>query len=182
MIYYTCMNEYLSINGYEGLYEINNVGIVRGVNRIKDCKKAGSQKVVGVILKPKKQKNGYVVFVLCKNAKHKTFLAHRLVAKHFIPNLENKPCVNHKDLDKTNNHVSNLEWCTYQENMNHSDKNGRVHRGDKNPHSVLKEAFIPNIRKLARNGESYPKIANLYGVTRSTIGCVVRRESWKHVN
>lgn len=70
--------------------------------------------------------NGYLKVVLYKNNKGTNFLVHRLVALHFIPNPENKPCINHKDLDKTNNQVANLEWVTYKENNNYLDHNKKM--------------------------------------------------------
>lgn len=83
--------------GYEGYYEVSNTGLVR---RIK-----------GNILKPKIEKNGYVRYHLSQNGKAKTILAHRIVALAFIPNPNNYPTVNHKDENKENNQVDNLEWC-----------------------------------------------------------------------
>lgn len=96
------------VPGYEGLYMVSNKGIV------KNCR-------TGKILKPHKIKNGYLQVCLCKDWNKKMFLVHRLVALAFIPNPENKRTVNHKDEDKTNNCVWNLEWMTYKENNEYSD-------------------------------------------------------------
>ena len=74
--------------------------------------------------------NGYHRVVLSKHNKSHNFLVHRLVAQAFIPNPDNKPCVNHKDLNRENNSVENLEWVTYKENNNYADhgkKNGAAH-------------------------------------------------------
>ena len=74
--------------------------------------------------------NGYRRVVLSKHNKSYNFLVHRLVAQAFIPNPDNKPCVNHKDLNRENNGVENLEWVTYKENNNYADhgiKNGKAH-------------------------------------------------------
>ena len=74
--------------------------------------------------------NGYYRVVLSKHNKSHNFLVHRLVAQAFIPNPDNKPCVNHKDLNRENNSVENLEWVTYKENNNYADhgkKNGAAH-------------------------------------------------------
>ena len=93
------------IEGYEGLYQISNMG------RVKALKK-------GIIRKPRLGR-GYLYLNLCKNGMKKTFKIHRLVAKAFIPNPQNLKCVNHKDENKLNNVVYNLEWCTFKYNTNY---------------------------------------------------------------
>ena len=97
--------EWRDIGGYEGLYQVSNLGRVRSL-RDKNNKKRE------LILKPKIMRNGYLKVDLCKNGKQKTFTVHRLVATVFISNPKNFPVVNHKDENKLNNNVSNLEWCT----------------------------------------------------------------------
>lgn len=99
---------FIDIKGYEGLYQINNLGRIKSLWY-------GKEK----ILKLGKDKDGYLKVNLCKNRKTKHFLVHRLVANAFIPNPNGYRCVNHKDEDKTNNRVDNLEWCTYQYNSNY---------------------------------------------------------------
>lgn len=76
-----------------------------------------------IILKQTKSKYGYLTVGLYKKCKHKVFRVNRLVAEAFIPNPENKPEVNHKDTNKENNHVSNLEWNTRSENQIHAYEN-----------------------------------------------------------
>lgn len=95
------------IEGYEGLYQVSNLGRFKSVFRYFK------------ILKCTKYKDGYVRVDLYKNGKVKRYLAHRLVAQTFIPNPQNKPQVNHIDENKENNCIENLEWCTRSENMNH---------------------------------------------------------------
>ena len=92
--------------GYEGLYKISNYGEVWSKH---------SQK----LLKKVKDSTGYYAVTLAKNKEYKRIRIHRLVAINFIDNPLEKPCVNHIDENKTNNHHSNLEWVTYKENMNH---------------------------------------------------------------
>lgn len=75
-------------------------------------------------LKPVVLINGYTSVTLCNNGRKKQFLLHRLVAEKYISNPYKKPCVNHIDGNKSNNNVSNLEWCTYKENINHAYENG----------------------------------------------------------
>ena len=104
------------IDGYEGLYQISNLG------RVKSLKYHNNKFKLTVsrekILKPCIHSNYYCV-ILTKNKNHKNYSVHRLVAQAFIPNPKNLPCVNHKDENKLNNEVSNLEWCTYKYNSNY---------------------------------------------------------------
>lgn len=103
------------ILGYEGLYQVSNFGRVKSF-------KFGKER----ILKPGTNKYGYLIVILCKNGKVKHFYVHRLVAEAFIPNPHNYPCVNHKDECKTNNNVTNLEFCTYTYNNNYGTKIERI--------------------------------------------------------
>jgi len=97
--------------GYEGLYIVSNFGNVLGIKS-------------NVTLKPSLNHKGYEQVVLSKQGKQKTVRVHRLVAQAFIPNLENKPQVNHIDCNKQNNCVTNLEWVTNSENQLHAWSNG----------------------------------------------------------
>lgn len=92
------------IKGYEGLYQVSNLDRVKRLNYNQTDKER--------IMKPIKHSSGYLQIILFKNGKMKHMYVHRLVALHFIPN----PEVNHKDENKLNNHVSNLEWCTHSYN------------------------------------------------------------------
>ena len=98
------------VKNYEGLYQISNLGNVKRISS-------------GKRLKPYNRK-GYIRVALSKDDTTKHIDIHRLVAQAFIPNPENKPEVNHIDGDKSNNEVSNLEWCTRKENMNHAKNTG----------------------------------------------------------
>ena len=108
------MEEWKSIPGYEGLYEVSNLGRVRSVER---CDRF-NRKIVSKILKPN-YVSGYLRVGMYKNKTFKYYLIHRLVAQAFLPNPDNLPEVNHKDEDKSNNKVNNLEWCDRSYNMNY---------------------------------------------------------------
>lgn len=110
--------KWIDIENYEGIYKISNYGRVKSLSRILFNGK-GLFKTKDKILSPKFGNNGYYSFYLSKEKKTTSYLAHRLIAKAFIPNPENKPTVNHKDLDRANNCISNLEWNTYRENNCH---------------------------------------------------------------
>lgn len=114
---------------YENLYQISNLGRVKSLQRRKSNYNqkgfTGTFKLIQEkILKPKVDRKGYLYVQLYKNGKSKMFKVHRLVAQTFIPNLRNKPQVNHKDGNKQNNFIDNLEWCTNTENQKHAWKIG----------------------------------------------------------
>lgn len=109
------------------LYEISNLGNLRGKERIVN-NHGGTYIRKARLLKPAKDKYGYYTFTLKQNGKKKQFKIHRLVAMMFIPNPQNKPCVNHIDNNPSNNRVDNLEWVTMQENTDWMIKQGRFKR------------------------------------------------------
>lgn len=95
------------IPDFEDLYEVSNYGNVRSL-----CNRYGKN----IILKQGVNSRGYNIVTLCRKGRQKSVNVHRLVASVFIPNPDSLPCVNHKDEDKTNNNVNNLEWCSYYYN------------------------------------------------------------------
>lgn len=101
------------VEGWEGIYAISNLG------RLKSFKKYPE----GYIMKMTNETGWYFSVVLCQGDRSESTRIHRLVAKHFIPNPENKKTVNHKDLNKQNNIASNLEWATQKENNAHAGEN-----------------------------------------------------------
>ncbi len=113
----TLHNQYImeiwkDIEDYEGIYQISNLGKLKSFKGSKE-----------MILNPGIKSTGYVATTLCKQST-KYVRIHRLVANAFIPNPENKPCINHKNGIKHDNRAENLEWCTYSENMLHAYKTG----------------------------------------------------------
>lgn len=102
--------EWRDIKQFPGTHQVSNLGRVRSLDyKVKNGH--GWRSVRGQILKPFKTWNGYLEITI-GGKNHKHFMVHRLVAEAFIPNPDNLPIINHKDENKTNNHVDNLEWCT----------------------------------------------------------------------
>lgn len=112
------------IQGYEGLYQVSNLGRVRSLDRWVDRTNQPGYFLQGKILKPRTGKNGYKYVVLCSRCEHRTFTIHRLVALAFVSNPNGFNVVNHIDGNKTNNAVDNIEWCSYSENTLHAIKEG----------------------------------------------------------
>lgn len=172
------------VRGFEGLYEVSDLG------RVKRC---GSAKC----LKPMPNTKGYPSVDLKDHGRRKYAVVHRLVAETFIPKPDNKPQVNHKDGDKTNNAVSNLEWCTGLENIRHAVRTGLMDYAymrslideDKRIEAVKKAHYVPVIREDGKTYKSIADAAQDLGVTRSAVqmhlagktrkckGHVLRRES-----
>ena len=103
------------IEGYEGHYQVSNLGRVKSLKR-------GNDKIMSL----RRYKGGYLLVNLCKNGEMKTFTIHRLVGQAFLPNPNNLPQINHKDEDKTNNRVENLEWCSVKYNNSFGTRLQRV--------------------------------------------------------
>lgn len=106
------------IKDYEGLYQVSNLGRIKSLGRyMKNHSK--KQWIEEKILTPQLNQGGYMVVGLCKNGKRKVHRIHRIIAEAFIPNSENKPYINHINGIKTDNTITNLEWCTNSENVQH---------------------------------------------------------------
>lgn len=124
------------VKGYEGLYQVSNLGNVKSKSRV-----VNNRKIIGKILTPADTSKGYLGVSLYKNGSKKTASIHKLVAIAFIPKVKNKPQINHKDGDKHNNKVDNLEWCNGSENLKHAFELG------------LKK---PSKTSLGKFGENHP--------------------------
>lgn len=117
---------YKDVIGYEGEYQITESGVVRSLDRL--CVDSLGRKRFrkGVVLSPDIAQNGYYRVTLASSGKKKQFYLHRLIAIHFMENPDNLPQINHKDGNKLNNSLDNLEWCTVQENTIHAYKLGLI--------------------------------------------------------
>lgn len=120
------IKQWLPVVGYEGIYEVSLDGYVRSIPRVCRSKFGSERSVPQSLLKIHEFDSGYCYVVLSRSGRSKNVLLHRIVAEAFIPNPENKPAVNHIDLNKRNNCVSNLEWVTNSENTNHSIARGTI--------------------------------------------------------
>ncbi|PUA41458.1 endodeoxyribonuclease [Pseudomonas protegens] len=160
------MNEiWREVAGYDGRYRVSSDGRVIGPK--------------GKVLMPIPNKHGYPRAQLYKDHKRKTRFVHQLVAEAFISNPLGHPQINHIDGIKTNNNVSNLEWCTQSENTMHAFKLGLLApiTGEKNGQSKLSEVQVKEIlsHDSSVNGQA---LAKLYGVSKSLISLIRNKKIW----
>lgn len=151
--------------GYEGKYEVSNLGRVRSLSRVIDMpSKLGNIYPLhhnGKVLKMRLNNKGYYYLRLCG----KMFTVHRLVAKAFVSNPNGYSCVNHKDENPKNNKAENLEWCTFQYNLNYGTCRARI--GKKCWVAVVatdgdgKEYYFSSMREAQeKTGVDYRNITN----------------------
>lgn len=175
--------EWRDVVGYEGLYQVSNHG------RIRTTRKNGSdgRNLKSVIMRPYTDEDGYKRVTLTRGRNPIQYSVHRLVAIAFIENPHSLPVINHKDCNPSNNHASNLEWCTTQYNVNYGDraeKYSKKTRGENHYNNILAEEDVLFIRANYIPSDAcfgQAALARKYGVTRGTIESIVRNKSWKHL-
>jgi NUMOD4 motif/HNH endonuclease len=167
------MTVWKDIVGYEGLYQVSNEGEIRSLDRIvsytDSLGRNYNRKVKGRIRK-QGTVNGYRVVNLCTEGKMVGAYVHRTVAQAFLPNPDNKPQVNHKDEDKRNNHVDNLEWMTAEENHEYGTA---IQRGlETRQNMMLAQYSLDGALINIWNGAS--EAAKVLGKSRKEIAAVAR--------
>lgn len=179
------MARWRTIPGYEGYYKVSTRGKVKSVARIVRR---------GNVLQPlcerilstqtRRVKNAvYAVVALCKNGRTEYRYVHRLVAEAFVPNPENLPEVNHKDLNKRNNRARNLEWVSSSRNKKHAVANGVLYnpnprKGEEAGSALLTWKKVRKIRRLAKKW-TQRRIARRFGITQANVSCIVLYKTWK---
>lgn len=164
------------ISGYEGLYAITEDGKVWSYER------KGQGAHPAKFLTIRKNPQGYLWIILYKNWVGKGYRIHRLVAQAYIPNLENKPQVNHKNGIKSDNRIENLEWCTAEQNQKHANDMGlRSSRGINNSNARLNDTKVRVIRQLYAENVSLREIAAKFGIAGKTVREICARRRWAHI-
>lgn len=173
------MEHWKPIPGYEGMYEVSDLGRVKSLARTVVMYEGVTRQTKDRILRTSLQGCGYVFATLCKEGKARPNLVHRLVAQAFVPNPDNKPQVNHKDGNRTNNRADNLEWVTSSENNLHKFRT----LGYKNHNRKVVE------RSDGMRFESATAAARFMGVSTPRISqvCTGKRErscgyGWRYVD
>lgn len=168
--------EWRDVVGYEGWYQVSDMGRVRRVA-------AGKGAKPGMVLKPTEHDRGYQTVVLSREyVKHRRYI-HRLVAGAFIGDCPVGYEVNHRNGNREDNRLVNLEYVTPSENILHSinvTKTGTF--GENHPSSKLSESKVREIRGLLDSGFSQNRVAQTFGVSRGTICDISTGKTWKHVD
>ncbi len=178
-----------NVVNYEKYYQVSNLGNIRSLDRIVKRNNRNYLRKGKILLKSINNL-GYETIGLTINSKTINYRVHRLVAEAFIINYSQLRCVNHLDGNKTNNSVSNLEWCSYSDNSKHAYHNKlnlsmKINRlsekGELNPNSKLTQKEVNEIRdKYVPFKYSTKKLAEEYKVSQSCIKHILNNSSWKN--
>lgn len=181
------MEIWKDVPGYEGRYQVSNIGNVKSLDRGIQYRPNEIRYRIGRVLSFDVHRKGYLRVCI----EGKKFMVHRLVSMAFIPNPFNLPEVNHKDLDKKNNRVENLEWVTSSQNVRHAEALGAFKKnreslrirttGSNHKNAVLNEKLVLKIRAHYEEIGSIVKTAKHFGLNKGTVDSVLRRKSWKHI-
>lgn len=169
------------IKGYEGIYQVSNYGKIRSLDRIDKINHFHK----GRILKPASIK-GYLHVNLSVDGNINDVAIHRVVAETFIPNPHNLPQINHKDENKQNNMVTNLEFCTPKHNVNYGTRTIRAsisQSGEKSHKHKLTQKEVEEIKSIYKRKSkdfNQKKLAQKYNVSFQEISNIIRGKKWKY--
>lgn len=172
------------VNGYSGLYQVSNLGRVRSVDRMITYSDGRNFKYKQKILNwniGTKSRRCYVH--LYQNSKRKGMLIHRLVAIAFLENPLNLPEINHIDGNTLNNQVSNLEWISHLDNMQHGFRTGLINNtGVLHGNNKYTEDQILKVIGLIKEGSTSIQIEKLTNVKAATVNAIRKGSQWRHLN
>jgi hypothetical protein len=165
------------IPGFEGHFKASNTGKIKRLAYTRVTKNGNSMRFKEKILSQSNGRGGYQLVSILNTTQR----VHRMVALAFLPNLENKSQVNHKDGNVKNNNIKNLEWVTAQENAQHASNVLLSRHGSKNGRAKLTVNKVKEARKRSSQGESALKLAKEFKVDHSTMLDCVNYKSWTSV-
>lgn len=170
-----------SVVGFEGYYEVSNMGRVRGIERVMRLSRYGGVKKHGKLLKPCPDDRGRLHVYLSVGNKKYTRMIHSLVAAAFVGAKPDGHGVCHRDGNKQNNVDSNLYYGTQKQNMDDRERHGRTARGSSNPRSKLNPELVGKIIDMRKDGVILRKIGQCVGVSHQSVMAVLDGISWSHV-
>lgn len=165
------------VPGYEGKYKISNKG---NLIKLSHYSKKGRYYPESIVPTFKNYK-GYIQIYLFDNNQRKTTTIHRLIAKAFISNPDNKDQINHKNGIKDDNRIENLEWCNQSENMRHAFDTGLKEGlpGEKNGRATLSQETVDLVKTKYNNGEKLPDISKELNISLGKLRTIIYGLSWK---
>jgi hypothetical protein len=171
--------EWRPVVGFEERYEVSSMGRVRRSFSAPKCRST----YPGRLLNPDLSECGYYRARLCRNGKHQVEQVHRLIARAFLPGFEPNRQVNHKNGNKADNRLENLEWVTPRQNVLHAWRTGlcKPLRGEASGSSKLTKKEVEVILFLNAHKVAEKLLAEAFGVTIATVSSIVRGETWVHV-
>jgi len=171
------------IEGYEGSYQVSNLGRVKSLNRVVKSFGETTRKHNGRIMTPTIRSGGYFNLFLCRKSVCKIYKVHRIVAKAFCEGYKEELQVNHIDGDKLNNRSDNLEWCTAKQNSIHAFATGlnKGKKGEEHGNNRLTEL---EVRKIKANEDKLTvrKLAKKFNVSEGAVNGILRGTSWRHLD
>ena len=165
------------ITGFEGKYKISSLGRVKRISHYNYFNKKGT--IVKRLLEEKYlslkiNNRNYRTICLSKNGKQSYFLIHRLVALHFIPNIDNLDTVDHIDNNKENNCIDNLQWLSNLDNWKKSNM------GEDNGKAKMTRNKVELLRKLHNNGQyTYKDLSEIFSISTSQVSVIINKKNWK---
>lgn len=172
------------IPGYEGYYMVSNYGRVYSMTRTVTPHNRKGWTIGGKIMKPYPHRDRYMFVDLHKNGQKAAKSIHYLVMLAFVGPYPDGHEINHIDFDRTNNRLDNLEYVTPKQNNAHSAARRleAVARGEANGYSKLTANDVQEIRRLYATGSyTHKQLGDMFGISKSNTGCIIRREAWKHI-
>lgn len=176
--------EWRSVKGFEGYYEISSFGRIKSLDRRVTFShhKNTNTLIQGQLLKTHFNRRGYVIVGLKKEGKHYPKKIHRLVAEAFIENDQNLPQINHKDGIKLSNSSVNLEWCTNTENRDHAIEKGLIDfKGEKSHKCTITESEAKEIKTRLKMGHRNVDIHRSMNISLGVIEHIKYGNSWTHI-
>lgn len=173
------METWKQIKGFEGLYEVSDLGRVRSLDKISKSRSGSYRKKSGMIISGGINSRGYRLCLLYPaEGKRQTVYFHHLVLKAFIgePLPGQEAC--HNDGNKQNNRLDNLRWDTHIKNCSDREKHGTNYKGVHNGNAKLTEDKVLEVRRLEL---THSEIAKIYGISTATVSMVRTRKYWKHI-
>lgn len=171
---------WLPIKEYSGVYEVSDMGRVRSIDRSITTSNSETKFVHGKIIRVSKNPHGYSVVKLSRNGTVKHYQVHRLVLLSFLGRENSKTVANHKNSNRNDNRLTNLEWVTQAQNMRHMVESGRSLKGEKNKSAKLTPCEVEKIKSYYKKGtETHRSIAKKFNVSHNCIGLILRGETWK---